>query len=386
MVMEAAERMALRTAYAREEVSDRIAYLRLSLIILLVFLHFGALYGTGHSPFRGYSGQDYPFASILVSYIVFLSFTAVPVLSAISGYLFFINAAPDRMPDFADKLRRRLKSLAAPFVVWSAAMASLAFAIHLAAPWMFSGEFDLDGRSVPRFLADAVLGLTTTPIAVQLWFVRDLIVTVALTPLIWLAVGRAPVLTIALVGALWIAGHDLWIFQRLDVLLFFCVGSACAMHGYRPEVPHGWLAPLVVTFLLVVLARTLAPVLLGRDAGLDLDVWTALMRILGACTVWNLSPVLLRMPGAAFMVRNSYLAFFIYCAHFPPILFVREIAGKAFAPASSATHLVVYVSSVVMTIAAAVLIARAMIGVAPKLFEFLSGGRLPRKKPGGSII
>lgn len=363
--------------YRREEVADRIAYLRLTLIVMLVFLHFGALAGTNYSPFRGYQGQDFAAASIVVSFIVFLSFTAVPVLSAISGYLFFIGSGPARMPDFRRKWRGRLTSLVAPFVVWSAAMAAMAWAIHLAAPWMFAGAFDLGGRSLPGFLADAVLGWRETPIAVQLWFVRDLIVTVALTPLIWLLMARLPWPTLAVVALLWLAQHDLWIFQRLDVLLFFCFGAGAAMHGWRPDLPRKHLLPLVLVFLAVVLARTLAPVALGRDQGLDLDIWTGLMRILGALTVWNLSPLLVAGPGAGFVIRNAFLAFFVYCAHYPSILLVKEVLGKTIAPASSAAHLAVYVLTVAITIAVIVAVAHLAIRFVPGLFAFLSGGRVP---------
>ena len=73
----------------------RIGWLRLVLVLALVFLHYGGLYGSELSPYRGYQGQPLPVASILISFVLYVGYTAVPAMSAISGYLFFLGTSRD---------------------------------------------------------------------------------------------------------------------------------------------------------------------------------------------------------------------------------------------------------------------------------------------------
>ena len=123
-------------------------------MLALVFLHYGGVYGSDVSPFRGYVGQELPVASILISFILFVGFTAVPAMSAISGYLFFQGASRDNPPDFMRKIGRRATSLALPFLIWSTFFAAAAFLVHLRWPGMFANDFSTVHRGTLRIVAD----------------------------------------------------------------------------------------------------------------------------------------------------------------------------------------------------------------------------------------
>lgn len=368
----------------------RISWLRLVLVLALVFLHYGAVYGTTYSPYRGYMGQDLPVASILVSFILFVGFTAVPAMSAISGYLFFLGSSRDKAPDFMSKIRRRGQSLALPFLLWSSFFAALAFIIYVQWPGSaigsdFAGEFSTEKRGAIRVFADAVFAFRRPPVAFQLWFVHDLILTVLISPIIWVLVGRAPLLTIAILVPLWIMNFNFWIFLRLDVLVFFCFGAACAMHGYRPDLPKRWILPVFGVFLALVLARTLAPYFLGRANGLDIEIFTASMRIVGAIAIWNVASLLLTGAFAAWVLRNSYMAFFIHCAHYPPILFIKLGLGSFIDPMSEIQQIVLYFSTVLITILSLVWLGNYLGYHTPKFFRVISGGRVrPGAEPEAS--
>jgi hypothetical protein len=367
----------------RADLSDpdrrRISYLRLVLVLALVFLHYGGVYGSEHSPYRGYQGQELPVASILISFLLYLGFTAVPAMSALSGFLFFQGATRDAPPDFVRKWRRRASTLVLPFLLWSSGFAALAYAVHLLEPNMFRSDFTTEDRGTIQMLADAVLGLTRTPVAFQLWFVRDLIVTIAVSPVIWLLMGRMPRITLAVATALWIADHDLWIFQRLDVPLFFAFGAACAMHGWRPDLPRRWILPAFVLFLVVAMGRTVAPYFLGYARGWDFEIATAAMRVLGALAVWNAASLALEGAFAAWVQRNSYMAFYIHAAHYPPILFIKIGLARFIDPRSELGQIALYFVTVGVVIALLVASARVLEHWSPGLFKVLSGGRT---KPG----
>ncbi len=353
---------------------QRISYLRLVLVLALVFLHYGGVYGSELSPYRGYQGQALPFASILISFILYIGFTAVPAMSAISGFLFFKGASREVSPKFIRKWRSRAVSLALPFLLWSSAFAALAFAVHMVAPDMFN-QLAPNGHSTVRLLADAVLGLTRTPVAFQLWFVRDLMVTIIVSPIIWFLVGRAPLVTIAVLTLLWVADHDLWIFLRLDVPLFFSFGAACAMHGFRPDLPARWVLPVFVLFLVVAMGRTVAPYYVGYTAGWGFDVATAAMRVLGALAVWNAASLALQGSIAAWVQRHSHLAFYIHCAHYPPILFIKIGLGQFINERSEAAQVALYFATVALVISLLIASARLMQRRLPRVFKVLSGGR-----------
>ncbi len=354
---------------------QRISYLRLVLVLALVFLHYGGVYGSNFSPYRGYQGQELPIASILISFVLYIGFTAVPAMSAISGYLFFKGAASDSPPDFVRKWRRRAVSLVLPFLLWSSAFAALGYVVYLLEPAMFRSDFEANGRGPLRMLADTVLGATRTPVAFQLWFVRDLIVTIAVSPVIWLLMGRLPRITLAALVVLWVADHDLWIFQRLDVPLFFAFGAACAMHGWRPDLPRRWILPVFALFLAVTMGRTLAPYFLGTATGFGFELATAAMRVLGALAVWNAAALALIGAFAAWVQRNSYMAFFIHAGHYPPILFIKIGLARFVDTGSEWGQIALYVVTVLLVIALLVVTARLMQHWMPALFKVLSGGR-----------
>lgn len=361
---------------------EKIAFLRLFLVFLLVMNHFGGLYGSEYPANFGYLGQDYPFAAITVAFLNFVSFTAVPTLSVVSGYLFFIKADRSTPPDFMRKWSGRLRSLVLPFLIWSSTfvlLAYIAFRVSGAFPEIFAPE---DGNRLMS-IGNAWLAIDNYPFAIQLWFVRDLIVTVAISPLIWVLMGRVPVLTLATLVVLWLADQNLWIFIKLDVVGFFSLGAGFAMHGWRRNLPKRFVLPLFAVFLVLVFMRTMAPVYLGRIEGWDIHIATCLMRIVGTVTIWNLATLLITASWIRALTANfSYLAFFMHCAHYPPILAIKTIFGKVLDPQDSLMQLGVYFSTVFITVAGITITAHLMQMVAPGLFSILSGGRTAPKEGG----
>lgn len=352
----------------------RVGFLRLVLVLALVFLHYGGVLGSDYSPYRGYQGQGLPLAASLISFILFLGFSAVPAMSAISGFLFFQGATPALPPDFQRKLTARLHSLVVPFLLWGTFFALVGYVAHRIHPYLFD-DFFKPGDSFLWSWGNAIIGIDQTQVAYQLWFVRDLILTVALSPLIWIAVGRMPWLTLAAVGLPWILGVDPVIFHRLDVLLFFCFGAACALHGFMPDLPRRLIAPVFALFILAALVRTLAPWIIGRAEGLDLDIATGLMRVLGALAVWNGARLVLDTRFAAWAGRNTYMAFFIHAAHYPPILFLKLGLGALIDETSEAAQIALYLVTVGLTISGLLLLGRVLGRRMPGFFKIISGGR-----------
>lgn len=361
--------------WVRANDMERIGFLRFYLVAALVFLHFDALYGTEWSPRDGYVGGDFPIASTLVSAVTFFAFAAVPTLSAISGFLFFRGSAPDAPPPFLRKWRGRIDTLVVPLVLWGALGVAMALVVHAIEP-AFATEWFADGFGLLT-LADLALGITRLPASGQLWFLRELILAVALAPIVWVAVSRVPIVSLALLTLLWVARADLVLFNRLEVLLFFSLGGALAIHGRRFDLTPAGTVTIGVVFLVLVLLRATAPGALGLDRqAWQVVLMTDALRVVGVIAVWSASAYLVRTRMGRIGVTLSPAAFFIFCSHLPLILFVKEAFGRLIEPQTDMAHLGVYFGSVATCFALIALAMAVLQRLAPGLLRILSGGRV----------
>lgn len=221
-----------------------------------------------------------------------------------------------------------------------------------------------------------MLGVTKAPLAVQFWFVRDLIVAIALAPLIWFCAARMPLLSLALLIPAWLTEQTFGVFLRLDTFLFFWFGATLAIH--RVDVtPNERLAlPLCAAFLLAVAARTLAPWITGVTESIWLDLGASMMRVLGIAAVWSVSGILARGVIGRLTKPWAPYAFFIYCAHYPLILYIKSGVGKVWGPESDGALVAHYFVTVALTLASIALLTRMLASLSPGLLAVLSGGRL----------
>jgi hypothetical protein len=74
---------------SKEALSRTINFARISLIVGLVFLHYEWFPNARISPFRGLDPAQNQFATFVQSFVLFFFFSVVPLLSMISGWLFF---------------------------------------------------------------------------------------------------------------------------------------------------------------------------------------------------------------------------------------------------------------------------------------------------------
>ncbi len=211
-------------------VYERFDMLRFPLIVLVVYLH----NGSGTVRFANAGIVERSSSPMLDYFVAFLSDgvarVAVPLFFLMAGYLFFRGVEWSRSA-YTTKLRSRLRSLLIPYLFWNVL---LFVAVWLAqrSPAMatyFGGSHLGDLASFGT--VDAILGITKSPISYQFWFIRDLMVLVVATPLIYLtAVGRWTGIAFALVLlALWVA--DAWPIPipAIEATCFFYLGCWAAI-------------------------------------------------------------------------------------------------------------------------------------------------------------
>ena len=115
---------------------------------------------------------------------------AVPLFYAISGYLFFLHT-DEGMPAIFKKMRKRVKTLLVPFVIAALFFPAFLLCMELL-PFAkgFTNSADAFSNNLQLPLGEILMSLFyakeggTSPWAFHLWFLRDLIIIVALSPLL----------------------------------------------------------------------------------------------------------------------------------------------------------------------------------------------------------
>jgi surface polysaccharide O-acyltransferase-like enzyme len=360
--------------------SWRIDMLRFLLITGLVFLHYGTYPSLDLSPFRGFQESPYPVAVFVNTFTLYFFFCAVPLLSAISGWLFFKNFEPS-FHFYSARIKGRARSIFLPMIVWNGVILAGLVAAAALAPGLVPDAFVPYDVTVlgPGVLVNALVGVTRNPIGFQFWFLRDLFLTVLLSPLLGLAIRRIPLVAAAVCFLVWLIDYNLEIFFRTDVLFFFYLGGLARTKGLAIGTPAPRLGiALLLLFAALVAARAMGPYWVAEESGLGIllfDYGTRLMRIVGVAGIWLGSSLLVGTGFGRAAARLGSLAFFLYAAHWPLNQLVK-FALDAVLPAHSELVLLTnYVATAAITVGLSLLMARLLSTVAPNLFDLLSGGR-----------
>ena len=178
---------------------------------------------------------------------------AVPCFFFISGYLFFTKLHSWDWSVWKTKIRRRLKSLLIPYLLWNilAFLAYWGYAALQEGGVPFSQEFAKYG-GIRMFLSTGggiPISSQAFPVNGPLWFIRDLMYFVLLTPLIYgfLRITRV-------YGVLGLCLVFLAVRRIVpEGFLFFTIGSWMQLSGrniVKTLAPAGkWLIPLSVILL-----------------------------------------------------------------------------------------------------------------------------------------
>lgn len=115
--------------------------------------------------------------------------TAVPMFFMISGMLFFRNISS--IGDVWQKMKRRARSLLVPYLI-AALFLPAVYALMSFLPWTAKFVNSSVGGSVftlplPDMLMQLYVAIpgSSSPVGFHLWFLRDLIIIVALSPILY---------------------------------------------------------------------------------------------------------------------------------------------------------------------------------------------------------
>lgn len=366
-------------ALTRDQIARTISFARISLIVGLVFLHYQAFPNSDVSPFDGIDLDRNPVATFINSFVLFFFFSVVPLLSMVSGWLFFAFDAEGAGASLRKRIRRRVSSLYLPLVVWNGLFLAVLALLYVNAPTnALLGEINLHfSRATVADYLNAVFGVTRHPIAFQFWFVRDLFVTMLVSPILWLSLRHVPYLGMALLGAAWLAGSGLGLFFRTDVAFFFYLGGFIRMRGIALHIGPRVAWALLGGYVVLVALRALAPALLDLSDGRPplLTAATRAMRLIGVVACWGIFLQLACTRFGRFVAGYGGLAFFLHAMHFPLIAEVKIRLWQLMPAHTDGWLLIHFLASVVLTVGLCMTAGLLLTRWAPGAFALMNGGR-----------
>lgn len=321
--------------------TNAISLLRFPLAVLVVYLH--------SRPEVIGAGANLECMPILHSLTTLISGNitriAVPAFFFISGYLFFLNMERWDWGRYIDKLRRRVHTLVVPFIVWNLLVFGLYFCIQTFAPSLIYNEHELiRNYGISDYLNAFGFNLFDEPICYQLWFIRDLIVLVLLSPLFYALMAilrRFRYFTIAGIVLIAVVGGGNFIDD-----IYFVLGACFPLLNIQIEPLLRRLGGYAVVFYIFILVLQM----LGNNSGLDRNF----MKLCGVVSVFWISS-LQSVQRYSLSKTITQSTFFIYAYHGIALMALTRAFVKVLNISSDMGYCLVYLIVPIVTIALGVI-------------------------------
>lgn len=356
--------------------SELIRALRLIMVMGLVLVHFGNFPGETLSPFSGVINPTYFYSASVNSFFTYFFLSAVPVLSMISGYLLCYQGKPN----FTKTFRRKFITLIFPALCWTSFWFLFAYILFLASDFSSKIDFYQDVFSDLSILDffNGIIGITHSPLAMQFWFIHDLVLSILLAPLLYPLLQRFSAYPIILLLVLWLMEWHPPGFFNLKVLTFFTVGLHFAIKGIRFTLPkaNSWLDISIPICIALTFLRIYLPAFNEGTMPYETSV-ELLLRVTGSIGIIMLTLKLrLYLPKMyAWCVNHSGYAFFLHAAHYPLVIYVKKVLHMTGLFQGSEGQISLWALTLLLTISIIIIIAESINKLIPRMYQFLNGQR-----------
>lgn len=379
MEMKKADRSDLR--------SQALDLLRFPLAVVIVIIHTFSCRGTGLI----FSNNEIDFHNIVFFEEIqcfidgFLRGQSVPIYFFISGFVFFLSVEWSK-EKYIQKLKNRVKTLLIPYLIWNTIalllviISQIYFTPFLSKP-MQAWNFSLKNILLCYWVYKGeLLGIEISslhPINGVLWFVRDLMIVVLCTPLLYRLMKRGNCWFVVLLGVLWFFNScfdERYAFLNgwLSAFFFFSWGAYMSINRKDMLVEFGRYFRLSV-FMYSILG--LSYVAAAHWCPEICKTIKSLNVFFGLLFAYNLAAWLLRKKyckASPFLASSS---FFIYVSHSLICGRLLKLLYIYLQPASSISLLFIHISTVVLTLAFLLSSFYLMRRYTPALLRVLTGRR-----------
>lgn len=303
---------------------------------------------------------------------------AVPSFFFISGFLFFYNIDIFQSGNYIYKIKKRLKTLLVPYVIWN-----ILYIIHsyITNPATALTRFNNMGGgkmlwNCNRFGEDCsntynILGYclhNSAPIDGPLWFIRDLMIICILSPIIYIFVKKFKQYGLCILGLMMIL--NIWIpIEGFSSTCFFFFSFGAYFSLYKISFVSSFRKYMLPGIILSIISLVAIVTLYG-NSWLIYNIVFNTFNIIGCVTTIALISYLPKIDNKIWgTIKNS--SFFIFAAHFA---IVQLIATYLFKYLPETYSIIIYFATpiIVLIIIEFIFILLKRI---PVIIYLLNGGR-----------
>lgn len=341
--------------------SATISWLRFPLILFIIMLHCNSV--------QRPDGNHDIYFRVLYPFSIWLGETGVPGFFFISGLLLFMS-----QKSYLQKLKTRTRTLLTPYLLWNLILVILYITLY-----KVGYPQDINGRSIVEYGIIDYLRLfwdrgsfdngNFVPILCPLWYIRNLIIMVILSPLLYYIIKYTRELYLIIVTIWWMTTfHNAFIPQTI---LFFSLGAYFSILNKNPlrMIDNNKTIFLTLSFVFAI-GDIVSHTLYGTPINLQIHRLALISNI----------PMLLLL--ADYCVQHRYTSkflpnasFIIFCVHYPIVVVLRKFCVTQFSDSSDIVHILLYFACVVISTLLSLSIYQVLNLYFPKVKNILSGNR-----------
>lgn len=346
--------------------SKVISFLRFPLCVAVVLIHVSV---------NLKDCQAYPIHYYLVHCFCkgIITRVAVPLFFMFSGFLFFYKLDKFTISTYRNKLVKRVRTLLIPYIFWNLALILYCLSLRFLG---FNSQFGIgfDFVDYLSFFWNSRVapingeGIASYPISIQFWYIRDLMVTVLLSPIIYWLTKKLHIYFVIALATLWITNYwPLITGINIAALFFFSLGAYFSI--YKKNFveflkPHTLL--LGFAYLL-----TIVPILIAQEP--NFNPLRRLGILFGMGFIISLAA---RYISTGKWRMNKFLSessFFIFAYHILAIRIIEAIVSFSFQKDIMCAALYIAKSGFIVVAGLGIyyLLKRFM----PRFTSFITGGR-----------
>ncbi|MBF0648771.1 MULTISPECIES: acyltransferase family protein [Dysgonomonas] len=296
-----------------------------------------------------------------------------PFVFFTSGFLFFYKINKNwNLHIYVDKLKKRSKTLLIPYIFWNALVLLLYF-IAQNTPQLssfFSGNNLLikDYTIIDFFKAFWSMDNSPTkaPFLFTFWFIRDLIVIVILSPLVYLLVKYLKIYGILLLCIIWFFKFYSIVGLNSACLFFFSFGAYFSINNLNfLKVFNRFYYPTAILYSILAMLDLITKNTLIHNAGI----------LVGLILLFNIVAFGIKNNKLHISVFLSSASFFLFAFHEPWLDFLRRFLFVYIKPASELEFLFIYFIPTLFIIALSLLVYFLLKKIIPRFTNIITGGR-----------
>jgi len=297
---------------------------------------------------------------------------SVPFFFLISGFFFFRSFSYNV---YSSKLKARFHTLLVPYIFWGSLVVFVYYILQLIP---YAESYFSKTLIRERSLVDVLFISWVEPLNYPLWFLRELVLLVIVSPVIYYLYSKLKLVFFIVPFGLWLFGFfdtstELTFFKS-ESFLFFSLGILLAQNIslLHKTITNTVFYSFVVLYFLLLLFKTW--ILSFSDiymASQLLIVFSQLMKLMGIFVIWFLFDRL-SLTGIKFLIPFTFLIFVFH----EPMLTIFTKGGYALFGVNSISSFFLYFFSPILVVTILYYFGWGLMKHFPRFSKIVTGGRL----------